>query len=130
MTMKETAVCCRCGVEKPISELNGYDPITKDGTHAYCYKIAECNSAEAEEIIGGLIDDIYGDDQEEQPAVTAEKLETGHCIETRTFGELVQIIKMLSRDYVFCFHCVKKGGWWTATVSSRVIQQQPLTAAA
>lgn len=41
--------CNRCGVPKPLSELNGYDPLNSDYSNAYCQRIAECESQEAYE---------------------------------------------------------------------------------
>ncbi len=41
--------CSRCGVPKPLSELNGYDPLSGDYSNTYCQRIAECESQEAHE---------------------------------------------------------------------------------
>ena len=48
------------------------------------------------------------------------KLKKGQRIETRTFRELVQIIRMLSKQNVFTFKCLRTNGWWLATVTSVV----------
>ena len=36
--------CYKCGGLRSDEELNGYDPITKDYSRAYCRKIADCKS--------------------------------------------------------------------------------------
>ncbi len=42
--------CCKCGALRSDDELNGYDPITKDYSRAYCRKIANCQSKEIDEL--------------------------------------------------------------------------------
>ncbi len=43
--------CSRCGQLKHIDELNGYDPMTHDYSKAYCRRLADCNSGEADKIV-------------------------------------------------------------------------------
>jgi|GEM_PF-1944918 len=40
--------CSLCGAQRPASELNGLDPITGDNSRAYCRRIAQCQSDEAQ----------------------------------------------------------------------------------
>lgn len=50
----EKAKCSRCHQLKPVGELNGVDPITGDDSHAYCRKIAECDSNKARQVLDEL----------------------------------------------------------------------------
>jgi len=53
--------CSRCGESKPDNQLNGYDPFAPAGqkyAKAYCIKIAECKSSEAECTIKKVLDEF------------------------------------------------------------------------
>ena len=53
--------CSRCGESKPDNQLNGYDPFAPAGqkyAKAYCVKIAECKSPEAERILEKVLKSI------------------------------------------------------------------------
>lgn len=54
MIMKK-AKCVRCHQLKPVHELNGFDPITRDYSKAYCYKISECDSEKVKHIFNELV---------------------------------------------------------------------------
>lgn len=54
LSMEPTAKCCRCGAEKSLGKLNGYDPISGDTSQAFCRRIAECYSQEAEDQLSEL----------------------------------------------------------------------------
>ncbi|MAD47097.1 MAG: hypothetical protein CMH98_19050 [Oceanospirillaceae bacterium] len=59
------AKCSQCGQAREDQELNGVDPLADSAEekyqHAYCRHIADCNSAEAEEQISDLADDLAGE---------------------------------------------------------------------
>ncbi len=59
--MTQKAKCSRCGVEKPTSELNGYDPINNDYSRAYCIRIAQCDSQEAKATLNKVFDALDGE---------------------------------------------------------------------
>lgn len=58
MTDHRTAACSCCGTVRPLSELNGWDPITGDTSHAHCQRIAECDSSQARDQIGWVADQL------------------------------------------------------------------------
>ncbi|WP_448216251.1 hypothetical protein [Endozoicomonas sp. 2B-B] len=64
----ETAKCSRSGLEKPTSELNGYDHLNNDYSEAYCMRIEQCNSPEAEAILDEVIEDMAAGTEEETSA--------------------------------------------------------------
>ncbi len=58
--------CSRCGALKNANELNGLDLITGDVSHAFCIRLAECQSAEADDIMNELCDALEASDDTEQ----------------------------------------------------------------
>ncbi len=62
MTTPTQATCTNCHNVKPISELNGYDPMTGDTSHAYCMNLAECDSNFAREQIQAITDMLQDGD--------------------------------------------------------------------
>ncbi len=49
--------CSRCGEKRTDDQLNGYDPLAPVGQkykNAYCIRVAECNSQEAQDTIAKL----------------------------------------------------------------------------
>ncbi|NWO05350.1 MAG: hypothetical protein HLX50_06525 [Alteromonadaceae bacterium] len=50
--------CSLCGTQRPASELNGLDPITGDNSHAYCKRVVECQSEEAEASLDWVIGEL------------------------------------------------------------------------
>lgn len=50
------ATCSRCGKTKDLNDLNGYDYFNNDSSHAYCRRLIECDSKEAQEILDWLIE--------------------------------------------------------------------------
>lgn len=50
--------CSLCGKERPASELNGLNPITSDSSRAYCRRIAQCRSEEAQAALDWVITEL------------------------------------------------------------------------
>ncbi|HBA35079.1 MAG TPA: hypothetical protein DCZ12_13185 [Gammaproteobacteria bacterium] len=59
--------CSRCGCQRHANELNGVN-LTKTGwdddSRAYCKRLADCKSAEAEEALDWLIDALESDEED------------------------------------------------------------------
>jgi len=56
--------CSRCKKEKPIGQLNGYNPLEKDNkryANAYCRDILNCDSVAARETLAFVIDGLKED---------------------------------------------------------------------
>jgi hypothetical protein len=53
--------CSRCGADRMLDELNGYDPLAAVGQRyreAYCRKLADCQSPEAAAFLADLVKHI------------------------------------------------------------------------
>lgn len=50
--------CSRCGAQRTKAELNGYDPLTHNFSNAYCIRVAQCQSPEAEAAMAQLANDL------------------------------------------------------------------------
>jgi len=53
--------CSKCGADRTLGELNGYDPLAPVGNryrNAYCRKLAECQSPEVSAFLAGLAENI------------------------------------------------------------------------
>ncbi len=71
--MTQKAKCSLCGVEKPVGELNGYDPINNNYSRAYCIRIAECDSPEAKATLNKVLDAVSSNQTEEQEDSVTEQ---------------------------------------------------------
>jgi hypothetical protein len=54
ITSEAKAKCSKCGETKPLSELNGHDPVTGDMSGAYCYRLTSRKSKEPEALISNM----------------------------------------------------------------------------
>ena len=50
--------CSLCGAQRPASELNGLNPLTGDNSKAYCRRIAQCRSEEAQAALDWVITEL------------------------------------------------------------------------
>ncbi|WP_019672284.1 hypothetical protein [Psychrobacter lutiphocae] len=49
------ATCTRCHQVKPLSQLNGYNPISKDTSRVYCKRLIDCQSHTANKTLSTLV---------------------------------------------------------------------------
>ena len=66
--MKNLLTCSRCGCQRTAADLNGINLTAtgwNDDSAAYCKRLAECKSAEADETLDWLLDALDADDAED-----------------------------------------------------------------
>lgn len=65
--LTKTLTCSRCGCERTADQLNGVNRTATgwdDDSRAYCKRLADCHSAEADEAINWLLDALDHDSED------------------------------------------------------------------